>query len=425
MIRDILVFKNVFWLSFDRGLKFLLNLAFTVFLVKKLTVIEVGQYYYVLSFVSIFSVLASLGIQDALVKHFSNEYHSDSFIVKNNFILLLFSSCVSLLILFFCALSLINEKSVLYLVLLQGITILIRPFEVVQFYLDRHIKSRDYIRPLGIIGLFITCFKLLCLFLFSSVYAVIVLNIVEFILSALVFIFLAVKNNLVKEFLVTNFVYVKDSFRESFPYFVMALSTMLYVRIDTLMIEKYLGFKDLGYYTASTKLSEIWYIFPMIISTSLFPRFLEKAKIDVDDFMCYYQKWMNILVKISVCIAIIFVLFSDTIIFYLFGGDFLKSSLTLKIHIWSLVAVCLGIISSKWYIINEMPYFLLYRAIAGLSANICLNLFLIPKYGISGAAFSTVISYLVSDFFFDLCNSKTRILFKMKIKSLLSVFSIN
>ena len=61
----------------------------------------------------------------------------------------------------------------------------------------------------------------------------------------------------------------------------------------------------------------------------------------------------------------------------------------------------------------------MYRTLAGAIINIIANVLFIKEYGIIGAAFATLFSYIVAGFLFDIFNKKTHIAFKMKCKSLL------
>ena len=78
----------------------------------------------------------------------------------------------------------------------------------------------------------------------------------------------------------------------------------------------------------------------------------------------------------------------------------------------------MGVANEHWYIDkNYQKYYALYVFLGAL-VNIFLNLILIPKFGISGAAYSTLLTYLLIIFLFDIINKRTRKLFKIKFKSL-------
>jgi O-antigen/teichoic acid export membrane protein len=70
-----------------------------------------------------------------------------------------------------------------------------------------------------------------------------------------------------------------------------------------------------------------------------------------------------------------------------------------KIYVWAGVFVFLGVASGKYLIAENYTKITFVRTFFGMIVNVVLNLILIPKYGIKGAAMATLISYFVSVFF--------------------------
>ena len=69
---------------------------------------------------------------------------------------------------------------------------------------------------------------------------------------------------------------------------------------------------------------------------------------------------------------------------------------TLRIYVWAGIAVSLAAGLSQYLIAENYTKVSAISTIVGAVANIILNLILIPQYGISGAAFATLISYSMS-----------------------------
>jgi len=93
----------------------------------------------------------------------------------------------------------------------------------------------------------------------------------------------------------------------------------------------------------------------------------------------------------------------------------------LMIHVWSGVFVFLGVVFSK-YLVNEnrtMEFF--YRNVFGLITNIFLNVLLIPKYGINGAAIATLICSFGVNYVYDIFDKRSHSQLKMKTKSFFPV----
>jgi len=88
------------------------------------------------------------------------------------------------------------------------------------------------------------------------------------------------------------------------------------------------------------------------------------------------------------------------------------------IHIWSGVFIALSVVSAKWYISENLSYLALYRNVSGAIVNVILNLWLIPGYGVKGAAIATLVSYCMTSYIFDIFNYKTRKTFLQKTYSM-------
>jgi len=90
----------------------------------------------------------------------------------------------------------------------------------------------------------------------------------------------------------------------------------------------------------------------------------------------------------------------------------------LMIHIWAGVFVFLGVASGKWFVAENLQMLSFWRTFYGMIINVMLNIILIPKYGIQGAAIATIISQSFAAYFSDLINLRTRMQFSMKTKTI-------
>ena len=109
---------------------------------------------------------------------------------------------------------------------------------------------------------------------------------------------------------------------------------------------------------------------------------------------------------------------STLIVTTLFGEAYQASGGVLAIHIWASVFVFLGVASSKWFIAENRQLMSFQRTALGAVANIMLNLWLIPIYGVVGAAIATVFSQAAAAWFFDVFQTATRKIFLMKTKAM-------
>jgi O-antigen/teichoic acid export membrane protein len=77
----------------------------------------------------------------------------------------------------------------------------------------------------------------------------------------------------------------------------------------------------------------------------------------------------------------------------------------------------LGVASGKWFLIEGLQRYTFYKTLLGAVINVGLNLLMIPKFGATGAAYATVISYAIAGMFSDLLQKETRPMFRMKLRA--------
>jgi O-antigen/teichoic acid export membrane protein len=209
--------------------------------------------------------------------------------------------------------------------------------------------------------------------------------------------------------------------KHSWPLAFSAILVTVYMKIGQLMVESFLGVGALGIYSTVVNWSESWYFIPVAIVTSVFPAIMNARR---DDQLRYQKRltdMYDLMVLISMSIAI-FMSFASTFIYqYFYDAEFSEGAKILTIHIWAGVFVFLGSASGQYLVAEGYTRFSLYRTAAGAVVNIVLGFFWIPLYGLQGAAFATLIAYFSATFFI-LVFPETR---KQGINMLKSLFLIS
>ena len=190
------------------------------------------------------------------------------------------------------------------------------------------------------------------------------------------------------------------------------------MKIDQVMIQEMLGSEAVGQYAAATRLSEIWYFIPTVVASSLFPAIVNAKRQSEELYYDRLQKLFDLVVWIAIAIALPITFLSDMIVNMLYGEQYNQAASVLMIHIWASIFVFLGVVSGNWYINENLQLLAFWRAFYGMISNIFLNLLLITKYGIQGAAIATLISYMIVDFISDIVNCYSRRIFFMKLNTI-------
>jgi O-antigen/teichoic acid export membrane protein len=188
------------------------------------------------------------------------------------------------------------------------------------------------------------------------------------------------------------------------------------------MLKEMLNTKAVGVYAAAVKLCEAWYFVPTAVIASLFPAVIEARKKSELLYDERVQKLYDLMVWGSVAVAIPTTLLADWIILILYGADFQEAADVLRIYIWAGVFVSLGVASSKWLVAENLQRYSFYITALGAVLNISCNFWLIPIYGIKGAALATMVAQVTVGFLSLSFFIKTRHNFWLAAKSL-NIFS--
>ncbi len=205
---------------------------------------------------------------------------------------------------------------------------------------------------------------------------------------------------------------------DSWPLLLSGMAIMIYMKIDQIMLGQMLGDDAVGIYSAAVRISEVWYFIPMMIVASVFPAILEAKKRDDGQYLQRLQRLYDLMVRLSIVIALPMTFIATPLVVTLFGSAYAKSGPVLAIHIWASVFVFLGVASSQWFVAENRQILSFQRTLLGAVVNVILNLILIPPFGPIGAAVATVIAYAMAAFLADLLQKGTRQMFLMKLSSM-------
>jgi len=161
-------------------------------------------------------------------------------------------------------------------------------------------------------------------------------------------------------------------------------------RVDIFFVQYYLGFTQLGYYTLAVALAELLWELPHSMSTALFQRISSASGIEGDRLtpkMC--RNTLFLMVLISGCVFV----FGELIIRIAYSSAFLPATVALRILLPGVIVLSISKVLSGDLTGRGKPIYPTRAALIALGANIPLNFWLIPRWGISGAAAASSIAY--------------------------------
>jgi len=205
---------------------------------------------------------------------------------------------------------------------------------------------------------------------------------------------------------------------ESWPMLLRLLAIGIYLRLDQVIIGQLLGNSAVGIYAAAARTSEIWNLTPVAVMAAVAPRFTAIHHKDHIAYERHLTYLMRALVVAAVIMGVVLSIEASTVIAALYGASFVSAAPVLVVQVWAGVFVALGITANSWLINMGLLRTALNQAVGAAAASVILNLILIPKIGIVGAAVSVIISQALSGLFLNAAFVSTRPLFYLQCRAL-------
>jgi O-antigen/teichoic acid export membrane protein len=213
--------------------------------------------------------------------------------------------------------------------------------------------------------------------------------------------------------------YAKNLLKNAWPLIITGISVAVYMKIDQVMLKNMVDANAVGNYSVAVTVSELWYFIPVTIASSVFPSIIKSKNFGTERYHRRMQYLYDVLTIVALVIALPMTFLSEFVISFLFGSEFSEASGVLAIYIWAGVFVFLGVVRSSWLINENYQSYGMFFTVLGAVSNVMINIWLIPIYGITGAAVATLISYMISAWLTGVIFQKTRIAFKMQCMAIL------
>ena len=188
---------------------------------------------------------------------------------------------------------------------------------------------------------------------------------------------------------------IKPIIKAAWPLSIAAVFSALLVNIDTVMIGWFKDATNVGLYAAAQRPIALLYILPTLIVGGFFPALARFANKDKEQFGDVLERGLKFIFLAAFPIAIGIILTADQIVSVLYGAEYILSASSLRIlSLTILTAFPIGIIIHGIFAYDKQ-HILVPLWATGTLLNIGLNLLLIPRMGISGAAWASLITQIV------------------------------
>lgn len=166
--------------------------------------------------------------------------------------------------------------------------------------------------------------------------------------------------------------------------FTTSIGINLLQRVDFFMLAYWVNYAQIGIYNAATQLSAIFSFLPYVFGKVMLPKMAELKEIEIFNFIKRISKPLIITsLFMLICIPLV-----DYIVPFLLGKEYLTTIPVLKLLLLAFItAFIVAPIEQALYSLGK-PQIITKGRFLQLFVIIVLNVIIIPKFGIIGAAFN-------------------------------------
>lgn len=371
----------------------LLALVSVGFITRALGVDGFGEYSTVVAYLSTFQILADLGLYQLLTKEIAQNPERESELVGNFFTLRLVVAALFLIVAGFLVFLFPYSEAVqfgavfaaagfLFLSLSQVFLGVFQKY--VQVYKAAISEVVGRAAQLAVVWYFFTRGGTL----FHFLGALVVSSFVMFLLNLLFARRLAPFRLRVskKEW--------RRILKTTLPIAVSLVFTLLYFRLDTLLLSVLKTQRDVGIYSAAYKVLETLIFFPAAFVGLMLPTLSRLVKENREKLSRLLGGLTDVMTISALPLVAGGLLLAAPIVFYIGGADFLVSQSPLRVLMVAVGIIFYGTLFGNAVIALGLQKKAMAAYIAGFILNLGLNLIFIPRFSFMGAAWTTAITEL-------------------------------
>jgi O-antigen/teichoic acid export membrane protein len=358
-----------------------------------------GQHQFVLSFVMLFSVVVDLGIQQLVIKKVSEDnslakkYLGNFFAVEFVLALLLWGIMIAI------AFAAGYEPGVRNAIILCGFGMFLNALStphtaIISAHQDMHkiaaVNFLDSVVNVSVMfAAIITGHHVVFLCMVMAING---------ILHALIY------NRLIKKYVPEpqlfqhlknlDFELVKKMVITALPFGALIGFSIIYNRIDVILIRELRGYTETGLYAAAYKFVDFLAFIPAVVASSLYPFYSAELKAgNKEGVKNAVQNYTRLMLALAIPIAVGGMILAEKLIVVVGGEQFIEGAGALRILVFA-SGILFAYSAVNSLMVNQLTRLAVKVTFANIFINIIGNLILIPILGFKAAAIITVVSEL-------------------------------
>lgn len=397
------IINNILWLIFDKVFILLLQFFVGVKIANYYGATLFGQYSYAISLVAFSNIFFEL-INSRVLKKYYTKNNFNILVFNTNF----FKNSIAIILFFIPIIYKFFYKidnTLFYLLLLLCLdNILMTATSGIENFFEYKLEAKRIVISNNIVKIISYFLQYICMILNRGIIFIAIVRCIGSLIRVIIlkfqyshFYLRKLENKSVK----LDIKLIVKIIDESKYLWFSFVSFLIYTQTDRLMINHYLGVEEVGVYTIGMQLSSILAILIGPIQNSLFPKFLELYRDDYQKYYNFYKLTNTIITQFYLIITLISIVVVKYTFKYVYSSQYDGAILIYSILAFSVFIKANGSLQTSHMTIKNITKKSFYKTLVSLILNIILNILLIPKYGINGAAIATLITQFIALFLID------------------------
>lgn len=398
------IFVNLSWGVAGKMMQLVSALLVGVLVARYLKPENYGILNYALGYIGLFTLISEFGMNSILVREFSKNDSNKFEIIGTALVVRLLLSLVAIIAIIVSVMYVENDPMKrLYIIIISfnflslAATLTFRNFFISQL-------KNEYIVKAEIIRLLTTgLLKVLMIVLKGPLIYFIIIAALDSLIILIPFLYFFIKNYWSLHQAKFSYPMAKSIIFTSAPLLIEGVAALLYQKIDIVMIGKFINSTEVAYYSVAHKFVEFGIFIPMVLTQTLSPLLVQKLESVNGDrtditYKKYRQKIGDMIVHSGMFVSVLLFFLASPIISILYGAEYYASIPLLKLLAWKGLFCGLGYTASIVIITEGRHNLIFLTNVVGGALNLILNLLFIPRFGVRGVAWATLISFCVATY---------------------------
>lgn len=399
--------NNTLWLLLDRIFQLLLGLIVGIWTARYLGPSNFGVLNYGASIITFFSVICSLGLENVIIKYFIDNPKKNNTILFSAIAIRALTAVLSIIVIYIMV-SLIHydDKIVKSVIILQSLALIFNSFDTIDYWFQSILMSKYVVLAKSIARVFVSIWKIYLLISNASLAFFALSSTIEAVILGIILLVIYFKKNKINISISKR--YSTELVLDSYHFILSGLLVSLFTQMDKIMLGNLIGKESVGVYSVAANIATLWYFVPLAVINSARPIILKKKQNSILDYQRNLKQLYAFIFWLGVLVSLFITLFSNIIIKYLYGQQYIEASVPLVILIWSSIFSLLGTARNIWIVSEGVNKYTKYYFLIGIIANFLLNYIFIDLFGALGSALATLVAQIITTIIAPLLFKKTK-----------------